>query len=192
MSTEYEATFYPIDIPSIQEKLKQLWYVCIQPEYLQTRATFSLPSSLDLKWWFARVRVEADRTTLSIKQFLRNADIYAQKECELVIDDYETWKTFLKTLWCLQKAIQKNKRELWKKDDIYIMIDQRPFIQPLLEIEWLDVVTVKRASSELWYAREEAIFDSVTEIYARVYNISHEQINNQTPNIEFDMQNPFL
>lgn len=192
MQTEFEATFYPVDIDTLQNILTQQWYICTKPLYTQIRTTFHFPAGHEKAWSFARVRNESDQVTMTIKQFVRDGDIESQKECELVVDDYDTAIQFLQTLWCTSKATQETRREIWQKDNVYIMIDERPFLDALVEIESIDKSSVQKAAIELGYSREEAIFDSVTEIYSRVYNISHDRINNDTPEIKFDIKNPFV
>ena len=38
----------------------------------------------------------------------------------------------------------------------------------------------------------EAIFDSIDYVYSKKYDISIDKINNHTPKIVFEMENPFI
>jgi len=192
MQIEYEATFMDVDHNICRTKLTELWAICIKHEYTQMRTTFTLPTWHEIEWWFLRVRDEWDRVTMTLKQFTRDGTMDSQKEIELIIDDYTTWVDFLTHIWATPKAIQESKRELREYKWTQIMLDTRPFLETFVEIEWSGEQSVTELSNKLWFDRSQVVFDSVTELYARRYKISHDRINQHTPTIKFDMENPFL
>ena len=51
---------------------------------------------------------------------------------------------------------------------------------------------VKTVSEKIGFDYSKTLFCGVTPIYAMKYDIKFEVINNQTPRITFDMENPFL
>jgi len=51
---------------------------------------------------------------------------------------------------------------------------------------------VQDISESLGFDYKEAFFGSVSPLYAKKYNITEDIINNKTPKIIFDMDNPFL
>ena len=71
-------------------------------------------------------------------------------------------------------------------------IDTWPFLETFVEIEGENELEVRNISEQLGFNWGNAIFDGVTLQYANKYHITKERINNQTPKIIFDMENPFL
>lgn len=94
-------------------------------------------------------------------------------------------------LGCKKKAYQETKREIWAIDKVDIMMDEWPFLKPFVEIEGYNEESVKAVAQKLGFDYSDARFCSVDTIYAEKYNISKYQINNKTPKIVFDMENPF-
>ena len=121
-----------------------------------------------------------------------NGNIEGQKEIEIVIDNYDNAVNLLKTIGAKEKSIQETKREIWEIDNVEIMIDWWPFLNPIIEIEGKNELDVKRVSEKLGFNWKEAIFDSIDHVYSKKYNISIDRINNKTPKIVFDMENPFI
>ncbi len=193
VSIEYEAMFLAVDPHQIRNRLHQLGVSCEKPEFLQKRVTFTVPGDGTQAWHYLRVRDEWDQVTMSYKYFDHAvADISSQKEVELVIDDFDTGVLFLRTIGATQKAYQETKRELWIFDWVSIMIDWRPFLDPVLEIEWTHEYEVKRVVEMLWFERDSAVFDSIDAVYSSVYDLPRSIINEWTPILTFSMKNPFL
>ena len=189
-STEFEAVFSNIDKEKIRANLKKNGAKLLVAESLQTRKVFCLPGDKDNG--FVRVRKEVTgKTTLTIKKFV-SQEIDGQKEIEIVVDDFEKTVNLLEALGLKQKAFQETKRELWKFNEAEIMIDEWPFLEPFIEIEGKSEEMVKKISAQLGFDYKKAIFGPVTILYSKKYNISEDQINNKTPQIIFDMENPFV
>jgi len=190
LDIEFEAVFEKINKDEIRKKLNNIGAELIIPENIQTRKAFKLPQNKDDG--FIRVRKEINgKTTMTIKIFT-NKKISGQKEVEITVDDFDKSVNILQTLGLKQKAFQETKRELWKVDDVEIMIDEWPFLEPFIEIEGKNENAVKEISRKLGFDYHKAIFGPVTILYAKKYNISENQINNETPQIVFDMENPFI
>lgn len=192
MHTEYEATFFPIDISDMRSRLIEIGAICTRPLFTQMRTIFECPEWHIHPWSYARVRDEGNRVTMTWKQFLQDGTIESQKEIEIVIDSYTYGIELLLKLWCTIKAVQETRREIWEIDGIHIMLDQWPFLDTLIEIEWTSEPEVKKFATQLWLDRSTAWFDSITPLYASIYSISEDRINKETPVIKFDMKNPFL
>jgi len=109
-----------------------------------------------------------------------------------LVDDFDAATTILKELGAKEKAFQETKRELWEIDGVEIMIDTWPFLETFIEIEGKNEKEVKTVAEKLGFDWSEAVFAPVTELYKRKYGISEDEINNNTPKIIFDMDNPFL
>ncbi len=190
METEYEATFENINKDEIREKLKKVGGILLRPEYLQKRIPFDLPNGFGGKNKFARVRDEGDKITMSVKEFLGDK-IEDQKEICIVVDNFDNAVLFLEKIGCKRKSYQESKRELWKLDDVEIMIDEWPFLEPFLEIEGKSEESVKNVSEKLGFDYSIALFSAASMLYQKKYNIPETEINIE-PLIIFDMENPFI
>ena len=188
--TEFEAVFKNINKNTIREKLTKIEAKLLVPENLQIRKVFKL---LDNEQdGFVRVRKEiTGKTTITIKIFT-SKKISGQKEKEIIVDNFENAVNILEILGLEQKAFQETKRELWEIDNVRIMIDEWPFLEPFVEIEGNSEAEVIKVSEKLGLSYKEAIFGPVTLLYAQKYNLSEDEINNKTPIIIFNMENPFI
>src|SRR4030042_2701702 len=190
MDIEYEATFLNINKDEIREKLKNVGAKLIKPEFLQKRFNF-IPPKILIKYSWIRVRDEGDKITMSYKA-IKGDKIKDQKEINLVIDDFKKGIEFLKTIGCEKKAYQETKREIWNLDRVEICIDEWPFLEPFVEIEGKSEKEVKAVSEKLGFDYSRAWFCAVGLIYSKKYDIPPEIIDNEIPEIIFDMENPFL
>jgi adenylate cyclase, class 2 len=190
MKIEYEATFTNIDKVEVRSKLPKLGAKLIKEEFLQRRTVFNLPKSNEIQGGWLRVRDEGDKTTMSLK-IVGGEKIEDQKEVCLIIDDYEQAELLLSTLGAEKKAYQETKRELWILDGVEVTIDTWPFLEPFVEVEGLTEEEVKSVSDKLGFEWSKAKFCAVDTLYSEKYGISRHQINNETPEILFEMDNPF-
>lgn len=190
MNIEYEATFTEIDKEKMRLKLKEVGAQLEKPEFLQRRTVFALPRNHNLKNGWLRVRDEGDKITMSLKDVGKN--IEDQKEICLEINDYAEAVKLIDNLGFETKAYQETKRELWKIDGVEVTIDEWPFLDPLVEVEGNSKESVKRVSDKLGFDWADAKFCSADTLYKEKYGISEDIINNKTPKIVFDMNNPFV
>lgn len=191
MDIEYEATFPNINKDEIRERLKKAGAVLMRPEFLQKRVPFDLPKEKYSKNRFVRVRDEGDKITLSYKSF-EGEKIHDQKEICLTVNNFDDAVKILESIGCKRKSYQESKRELWKLDGVEIMIDEWPFLEPLVEVEGKSEEEVKKVSEKLGFDYSKAMFCAATTLYQMKYNVTTEEINARTPRIVFDMENPFI
>ena len=191
MKIEYEATFLNIDKQEMRERLRKIKGKLIRPEFLQKRIVFNLPKGNEIKGGWVRVRDEGDKITMSLK-VVDGIGIESQKEICLKIDSLEKAEEFLTILGCQKKAYQESKRELWKIAGAEVTIDEWPFLEPFVEIEGDSEESVKNIAEKLGFDYKDALFCSTDTIYSKKYNLSEDIINNQTPKIVFNMENPFI
>jgi len=191
MDIEYEATYLNIDKDQVRAQLKQAGAKLIRPEFLQKRFCYSLPKGHEIKGGWVRIRNEGDKITLSLK-VIDGDNINDQRETILKIDNMEEAREFLKTLGCKEKAYQETKRELWKIDGVEITIDEWPFIEPCVEVEGNSEAEVEAVSKKLGFDYSQAKFCAIGKIYSEKYNIPQDLIDNKTPKLVFDMENPFV
>lgn len=191
MKVEYEATFTNIEKNDIRRNLGQVGARLVRAEFLQKRVTFHLPEGHEIPGGWARIRDEAGKITLSLK-VVDGTNIENQKEVLLEVNNFEDARTLLVTLGCREKAYQENKRELWLLDNVEITIDEWPFLEPFIEVEGVSEEAVRLVSEKLGFNYKDALFCAVTTLYSQKYGLDENIINNQTPKIVFDMENPFL
>lgn len=191
MYTEFEATYTEIDKDEVRTKLKEVGAELIKKEFLQKRTVFNLPKGHEIKGGWLRVRDEGGKITMSLK-VVDGDKIENQKEIELIVDDFESAVSLLKTIGCKNKAYQETKRELWELDNVEITIDEWPFLPPFIEVESDSEEKVKSVSEKLGFDYSEAKFCAVDTLYAEKYKITEDRINNHTPRIVFGDENPFI
>jgi len=191
MQIEYEATFTDINKDEIRETLKQAGATLGRAEYMQRRTVFNLPKHNEIQGGWLRVRDEGDKITMSLK-VVDGDQIEDQKEACVTVSDYAEAELILATLGCERKAYQETKRELWVLDGVEVTIDTWPFLETFIEVEGTTEEQVKSVSEKLGMNWGEARFCSVAPLYSEKYGVSEEQINERTPLITFDMENPFL
>ena len=191
MEIEYEAVFTNIEPESFRAVLNSAGAELARAEYMQTRSSFNLPESVLTQKGWARVRDEGDKITMSVKS-IEGEGIESQKESCVTVDSYDQAESLLTQLGCDKKAYQETKRELWMLDGVEVTIDTWPFLEPFVEVEGSSEAVVKAVAEKLGFEWATAKFCAVDTLYSEKYDISTDQINNHTPEILFDMANPFV
>jgi adenylate cyclase class 2 len=192
MQIEYEATFPEVDKEGMRERLRGVGAVLAKPEFLQRRTVFRMPAGHEVEGGWVRVRDEGDRITMSLK-VVDGDRIEDQKEICLKVDSFEQAEALLLALGCRKKAYQETKRELWLSDGVEITIDEWPFLEPFVEIEGASETSVKEVAERLGLDYSQAVFGAVDVVYVRRYpHLTADRINNRTPLIVFEGENPFL
>jgi adenylate cyclase class 2 len=77
-------------------------------------------------------------------------------------------------------------------DGVEVTIDTWPFLEPFVEVEGSSEAVVQAVAEKLGFEWATAKFCAVDTLYSEKYDISTDQINNHTPEILFDMANPFV
>ena len=193
MDIEYEATFLNIDKDEIRNKLKNIGASLIREEYKQKRYNFDLQSlGRDFYEW-VRVRDEGDKITMAYKNIPKGATINEQREIEFEIGDFERAISFMEVLGAKKKNYSETFREIWKLNDVEIMIDTWPYLEPYLEIEASSEDSVKKVAERLGFKWDDAIFSGAGWIYEMKYGIHPDKLNeNKCIRLTFDDPNPFL
>lgn len=167
MKTEYEAKFINVDIEGIRQRLKKIGATLEKPMCLMRRVTIDSPG-MKQKDAFVRVRDEGDRVTMTYKQF-DALSVDGAKEYEVVVDDFEETVSLLAAAGLPQGSFQETKRETWKFEDIEIMIDEWPWLNPYIEVESTSVEKVKDFSERLGFKWVDAVFGDVMAAYRTQY-----------------------
>ena len=191
MQVEFEATFVNVNKDEIRAKLKAAGANLLRPEFMQKRVVFNMPEGHGIKGGWLRVRDEGNKNTMSLK-VMDGEGIERQKEIEITVNDFELAAAMLENIGCQKKAYQESLRELWELGGVDITIDEWPFLEPFVEVEGATERVVEEVSEKLGFDYSMALFDSVDAQYSAKYNISIDQINQYTPQILFEMKNPFI
>ncbi len=191
MDIEYEATFPNIDKDVVRKKLQEVGASLLRAEYTQRRRVYHLPVGHEINGGWMRVRDEGDKIMITLK-IVDGEKIENQKEIDLGVNDFETACELVRSLGCREKAYQVTKRELWQLNGVEVTIDEWPFLEPFVEVEGKSEEAVKQVSQKLEFDYSQARFCAIDTLYVEKYGITKDQINNQTPILDFDGENPFL
>ncbi len=171
MQTEIEAKFLDVSIDGIRAQLQQLGAELKVPMRHMRRdlieeAHHAAENS------FIRIRDEGDKITLTFKRRLEGdeaATITSTQELETTVGDFDTTvKIFAEAGWNYI-TYQESRRETWMLDDVEIVIDEWPWIQPYIEIEADTEQKVEQTAEKLGLLWTDAVFGSVDVIYSRDY-----------------------
>ena len=191
MEIEYEASFTNIDKETMRQKLQDAGATLIKPEFLQKRRVFKLPAGHEIHGGWLWVRDEGDKINMSLK-IVDGDKIENQREICLKVDGFENGCELFRMIGCTEKAYQENKRELWHLGDAEVTIDEWPFLEPFIEVEAKSEKSVRVIAQKLGLDYASAKFCAVGTLYGEKYGLPENQINNETPKIIFEMENPFL
>lgn len=182
MQNEIEVKFLSVNIDEIRERLSTLWAKNTKQRTLFKRIVYH--SNIWDTPSFLRLRDEWDKITMTFKKIIDPKKIDWVLESEVIVSNFEETKRIIAELWIKQKAYQetyRENRELWKT---CIWIDEWPWLNPFIEIEWEHEQEVIKISESLGFNFEDWVFGSVSEIYGIELWLSWEQINNM-PEITF-------
>lgn len=171
MQTEIEAKFLDVSIDGIRAQLQQLGAELKVPMRHMRRALIEEEHHA-AENSFIRIRDEGDKITLTFKRRLEGdeaATITSTQELETTVGDFDTTvKIFAEAGWNYI-TYQESRRETWMLDDVEIVIDEWPWIQPYIEIEADTEQKVEQTAEKLGLLWTDAVFGSVDVIYSRDY-----------------------
>lgn len=189
MAKEIEAKFINIDKSQVVKQLEKLGAIKVFDERLLRRCVYKLPIEKEGAW--ARIRDEVDKITMTYKRVV-NQSLDGVEEVELIIDDFDKGRSFLKSIGLLEKAYQESKRMRYVIESVEFDIDTWPALNPWIEIEAKTEEDVKKYAKLLGFKWEDAMFGSADLVYEKIYNIDADWINNRCPFLKFDDLPPEL
>lgn len=163
MKHEYEATFLSVDVDGLRAGLTALGAVQVFPRTLLTRRIFESDAFDDGQW--LRLRDEAGRTTLTLKQVTDATVIDGTTEIETEVGDPHAMAEILRRLGLREVRYQENYREEWRLGAVVFDIDTWPDLPTFVEVEGPDEASVRAAADLLGFDYATARFGSVDEIY---------------------------
>lgn len=171
MKTEIEVKFVDVDIEDIRERLKKAGAVLEQPMRNMRRALIEEEHHA-AENMFIRIRDEGDKVTLCLKKktkSLEESTIDSTYEVETTIGDFDIAVELFKVAGWHYTTYQESRRETWMLNDVEVVIDEWPWINPYIEIEGESEEAVRKAANDLGFDWDTAMFGSVDVIYTRDY-----------------------
>lgn len=169
MKTEIEVKFLNVDFDEVRAKLKELDAHMEQPMRLMKRA---LSENADMRKdgrdAFIRLRDQGDKVTLTFKEF-KSQSLSGAYEHEVEVSDFDTMLGILKEMGLPPKTFQESKRETWTIDNIEIVLDEWPWLNPYIEIEGPSEAEVRGMAGRMGFDWADAIFGSVDVAYKLQY-----------------------
>lgn len=163
MKHEYEAKFLAVDVDGLQAKLTALGAVQAFPRTLLTRKIFENDALEGGAW--VRLRDEATRSILTLKQVTDSTTIDGTTEIETEVSDLQAMAEILRNVGLREVRYQENFREEWRLGEVAFDFDTWPDLPTFVEIEGPDEASVRQAAALLDLDYTEARFGSVDEIY---------------------------
>ena len=170
MKNEIEATFLSVDQDSMRAKFKKAGFTLKTPKFLMQRKTFDFSHVAPGRNKWGRVRREADKITMTIKEIV-GTGINDTYEVELIVNDFDTAVSFFEACNIPVKAFQENKREVWEYNGVEATIDTWPGLNPFVEIEGANEKIVQEISEKLGFDFKKAIFGSIDMVYEKELGI---------------------
>lgn len=192
MQDEIEVKFLNVNIDEVRAKLTKLGAHLEHPMRMMRRVVIDHPDrrlqSTGDSW--VRVRDEGDKITLTFKQTTEH-EFGGVKEIEVNVSSYEDTIAILQKIGLIIHTDQETKRETWKLDDVEVVIDEWPWLNPFIEIEGPSKESVEKVATKMGYNWEDAIFGSVTVAYRDQYkDIQKEESISKIPEIKFSIERP--
>ncbi len=165
MKTEIEVKFLNVDFDQVRATLVELGATCEQPMRLMRRALFRTPELIK-RDAFVRVRDEGDKITVTFKEFKGNTVDGAE---ETEVSDFDNAVAIFTAGGLDQTSFQESRRETWHLDDVEIMLDEWPWLDPFIEIEGQTETAVKEKARILGFDWSQAVFGSAIEVFRLKY-----------------------
>lgn len=171
MNSEIEVKFVDVDIDDVRGRLEAAGAVCKQPMRLMRRVLIEEPHHKEERS-FIRIRDEGDKVTLCFKRRGKpdeETTIDSVKELETTVGDFDTTiKIFAEAGW-QYTTYQESRRETWHLGEAEVVIDEWPWLRPMIEIEAGTEQEVRRVADLLGFNWPDAVFGSVDVVYHRDY-----------------------
>ena len=179
---EKEAKFYVRDLKKIEQQIKALGGVIVQPRVFESNLRFDT-SKGELSASYQVLRLRQDmRARLTFKGPADpNSEVSARLEYEVEISDLATGRHILEALGYQVITIYEKYRTSYALDDVEISLDEMPF-GSFMEIEGADTQHIKAMAGKLNLKWEKRSALS----YLRIFSQVKEQLDLSMRNLTFD------
>lgn len=191
MKNEIEAKFVNIDINSMRRQLDAVGADLVHPLRSMKRVTIDNPA-MKQKGAFLRVRDEGDKTTMTYKQF-DALSLDGVKEIDVEVSNFNDTVALLSAAGLPYSSLQESRRETWSLNNVEIVIDEWPWLNPYIEIEGPNENSVISTAKRLGFDWNEAIFGDVMAAYRMQYpHLDLSDTIGNIPNVRFNDPLPDL
>ncbi|TAK14814.1 MAG: class IV adenylate cyclase [Anaerolineae bacterium] len=174
---ELEVKFWVRNLGGVENRLKDLGAVLVQPRTLERNWRFD-----NAEGQFARerkvLRLRQDTAaTLAFKGPPEpNSLISSRTEIEVQVNDPHSAKRMLEALGFRVSWVYEKYRTTFRLNEVNVMLDELPF-GDFVEIEGPDSDSIFASAGELKLLRECRILESYSQIFRRVQGSGAEQAN---------------
>lgn len=169
MQAEIEVKFVDVDIDNVRSRLEAAGATLEHPMRDMRRALIEEEHHATERS-FIRIRDEGNKVTLCFKRRTlpdEATTINSVHELETTVGDFDTTvKIFSEAGWHYI-TYQESRRETWRLDNTEVVIDEWPWLQPMIEIEASSEELVREAAQRLGFDWKDAVFGSVDVVYHR-------------------------
>ena len=191
MQAEIEAKFTQVSHDVIRQKLKSLGAKCESSMTLMRRAMFDYPDGRFQKnGHTARLRVRDEGQQVKINFKSKNNTNYVD-EIETTVGSYDTMCELLQLIGLVNYSIQESRREIWHLNNVEIVLDEWPWLDPYIEIEAEKEEDIMSTSVLLGLDWSTAKFGSVDSVYRVQYpGLKENESIGEIKNVSFDSPLP--
>lgn len=161
-NVEFEAKILGIELSAIRDTLNKIGAKKVD-DYTYARYVFDTIPRTSGRW--LRLRTDGKRTSLTVKEISDNS-ITGTSEWETSVGDFDTTLEIIKRIGLAPKGYQENKRELYTLDDVEISIDTWPHLEPYVEIEGKNEVSVENVAKMLGFTGADLDTRNTKALYA--------------------------
>ncbi len=163
---ESEVKFYVQDLPAIEQRLKELAAILVQPRTFEINLRFDTPE-LDLSRNMRVLRLRQDTAArMTFKGPAHGLEgVRVRQEIEFIVEDFETARALLEALGYEVSMGYEKFRTVYDLGEVHITLDELPYGN-FVEIEGPDPESILDVNLDLglvWEARAPesyvAIFD---------------------------------
>lgn len=171
MDSEIEVKFVDVDVTDVRTRLTDAGAALEHPMRLMRRVLIEEEHHVAERS-FIRIRDEGDKTTLTFKRRMladEETTIDSTHEIETTVGDFDTAVNIFAEAGWNYITFQESKRETWLLDGAEVVIDEWPWLAPMIEIEADSEATVRNVAAKLGFDWQDGIFGSVDVVYHRDY-----------------------
>lgn len=167
MKSEIEVKFVNVNHDEIRKKLTACGATLEQPMRDMRRVVIDTPE-LKKKAAFIRIRDEGDKVTVTYKQF-DQLSVDGAKEIEIVASNFEDTVALFTAAGLPHSSLQESRRETWKLNEVEVVLDEWPWLNPYIEIEGPSEELVKLTAKKLDFDWSDGVFGDVMAAYRTQY-----------------------
>lgn len=192
MQQEIEVKFVDVNTEQVRQQLIGAGAKLVTPMRLMRRVIMDFPGrKLQVENdGCIRIRDEGDKIRLTYKE-AKEGQFGGAREIEVTVDSLEKTEEIFKVLGLETQAYQESRRETWAVGKVEVVIDEWPWLEPMIEIEGPTEEEVKQTAALLGFSWDKAVFGTVVTAYRAKYpNINSDEKFISIPVVKFDLPMP--